>query len=136
MALDYPRHPWIKLDCAPVFLLGYPTGQEKGYFEDLGKMYAVLLAWLKSTPCRHVTIADLRRLKSTAKGRQMATDFYTQTVAFEGRYLLGCAYVTAGEQNRHAITAVSWGAGSGIPKVFFDNPQEAIVWAQARINER
>ena len=129
----HPSHPWIKIDRAPVYILEYPTGLEKNYFDDLASMYATFLAWLNDTPTRCVTIADLRRLSSTARGRQMATEFYAATKAFEGTYLLGRGYLTLDERNRAVITAVTWGTTSEIPKAFFATEEPAIAWAQALI---
>ena len=126
----HPSHPWIKVDKAPIYILEYPTGHEKNYFDDLASMYAEFLAWLNDKPTRHVTIADLRRLNSTARGRQMATEFYAATKAFEGTHLLGRGYLTLDERNRHVITAVTWGTKMEIPKMFFASEAPAIAWAQ------
>jgi hypothetical protein len=130
MAGPHPSHPWIKLDDAPIYVLEYPTGNEKNYFHDLAAMYAAYLAWLKDQPRRHVTISDLRRLVSSARGRQMATDFYQATLAFERTYLLARGYLTLDERNRHVITAVTWGTNTDIPKGFFDNKPDALAWAR------
>ena len=125
----HPSHPWIKSDHAPIYVLEYPTGSEKNYFDDLAGMYGEFLAWLRHKPTRHVVISDLRRLNSTARGRAMATEFYQATRAFEGTYLLGRGYLTLDERNRHVITAVTWGSPSEIAKAFFDNKQDALLWA-------
>lgn len=131
MSGPHPSHPWIKLDHAPVYILEYPTGSEKNYFEDLAGMYAAFLDWLRDTETRHVTIADLRRLTSTARGRQMATDFYLATKPYEGTKLLGRGYLTLDERNRHVITAVTWGTTMEVPKAFFAGEIEAVQWARS-----
>ena len=69
-----PSHAWIKLEHVPVYVLEYPTGSEKNYFEDLTGMYAEYLSWLKNTPTHHVLISDLRKLVSTARGRSPRAD--------------------------------------------------------------
>jgi hypothetical protein len=130
MAGLHPSHPWIKLDHAPVYVVEYPVGSERAYFDDLAAMYSEFLSWLRHAPTRHVIVADLRKLNSTARGRQMATDFYQETKPFEGRYLLGRGYLTVNDRSRHVITAVAWGSSSEIPKVFFDNKPDALAWAR------
>jgi hypothetical protein len=134
MLAGHPSHPWIKLDHAPVYVLEYPTGLEKDYFENLAAMYATILAWLNHEPTRHVTIADLRRLNSTARGRQMATEFYAATRAFEGTHLLGRGYLTLDARNRHVITAVTWGTTMKVPQAFFDSEGPAVEWARALLD--
>lgn len=132
----HPSHPWIKIeDAAGIYVLEYPVGNEKNYFEDLAGMYAAYLSWLRGTPQPHVTISDLRRLVSTARGRQMASEFYQQTLTFEGTFLLGRVYLTLEERNRHVITAVTWGTPTQVPKAFFDNDRDAIAWAQRILAE-
>jgi hypothetical protein len=130
MAGIHPSHPWINLDHAPVYVLEYPVGDAKTYFDDLAAMYAELLDWLRHKPTPHVNVSDLRKLKSTARGRQMATDFYEETTAFEGRYLRGRGYITLDDRNRHVITAVTWGSPTAVPKAFFDNLPDAIAWGR------
>jgi hypothetical protein len=126
----HPSHPWIELDHAPIYVIEYPLGSEPNYFDELAALYAELLNWLKSTPIRHTTISDIRRLNSTARGRQLASEYYQLSKEFEGRYLLGRAYLTANERNRHVITAVMWGSSTEIPRAFFDNLPDALTWAQ------
>ena len=129
----HPSHPWIDIDHAPIYVLEYPIGNEKGYFDDLAAMYAEFLAWLRDKPTRHVLISDLRRLNSTARGRQMATEFYEATRSFEGTHLLGRGYLTLSERNRAVITAVTWGSSSEIPKAFFEDISEALAWAHEQL---
>jgi hypothetical protein len=136
MAGSHPSHPWIKLDDAPIYVLEYPTGAEKNYFDSLAAMYAAYLAWLNDKPKRHVTISDLRRLVSSARGRQMASDFYHATLPFEGTYVLARAYLTLDERNRHVITAVTWGTKTEIPKAFFDKKSDALAWARDILDAR
>jgi len=133
----HPVHPWISIEYAPVYLLEYPTGSEDGYFEQLAEMYAAMLSWLERTSVRHATVSDLRKLASTARGRQMASEYYQQTRRFEGTKLAARGYITADERNRHVITAVTWQAqgepAGEIPKAFFSEKHSAIVWARAQL---
>jgi hypothetical protein len=131
MAGLHPSHPWIILDHVPIYVLEYPVGGAGTYFDELAAMYAEFLGWLKRKPTKHVLISDLRKLNSTARGRQMATEFYLATKAYEGSYLLGRGYLTLDERNRHVITAVTWGSSSEIPKAFFDNTPAALAWARS-----
>lgn len=132
----HPDHPWIENQFAPVYILRYPNGQDPNYFDDLARMYDAIIVWLQAGAQRHVLIADLRRLASSARGRKLASEYYARASPYEKTALLGRGYIVADDRQRHAITAVQWNAKVDIPKAFFPEEHRALVWARGLLGER